>query len=115
MFKDLDTSVDESWAFIPYPLLKNQMTLRENDSVNSHVYGLDGNPVSYIVDNNNDGLITSSGDKAWVYIGQRQGGRSYYGLNVTNPDSPTIKWIITGGTTTGFDRLAYTHRLDLKN
>ncbi len=108
MFKDLDTSVDESWAFIPYPLLKNQMTLRENDSVNSHVYGLDGNPVSYIVDNNNDGLITSSGDKAWVYIGQRQGGRSYYGLNVTNPDSPTIKWIITGGTTTGFDRLAYT-------
>lgn len=110
MFKDSDTTVDESWAFIPYPLLKNQNTLRENDSVNSHIYGLDGNPVSYVVDSNNDGLITSSGsgDKAWIFIGQRQGGRSYYAINVTNPNSPSLKWIITGGTTTGFDRLGYT-------
>jgi len=110
MFKDLDSTVNESWAFVPYSLLKNQMTLRENDSANSHVYGLDGSPVSYLVDNNNDGLITSSGsgDKAWVFIGQRQGGRSYYAINVTNPDSPALKWIITGGVTTGFDRLGYT-------
>jgi type IV pilus assembly protein PilY1 len=110
MFKDLDTTVDETWAFIPYPLLKNQTTLRENDSVNSHVYGLDGNAASYVIDSNNDGLITSSGsgDKAWVFIGQRQGGRSYYALNVTNPDSPLLKWIITGGTTTGFGDLGYT-------
>ncbi|WP_316673518.1 PilC/PilY family type IV pilus protein [uncultured Tolumonas sp.] len=110
MFKDSGDTVDESWAFIPYPLLKNQMTLRENDTSNSHLYGLDGNAISYILDNNNDGLITSggSGDKAWVFIGQRQGGRSYYALNVTNPNSPSLKWIITGGITSGFDRLAYT-------
>lgn len=110
MFKDYGDTVDESWAFIPYPLLKNQTTLRENDTANSHLYGLDGNAVSYILDSNNDGLITSSGsgDKAWVFIGQRQGGRSYYSLNVTNPNSPSLKWIITGGTTSGFDRLAYT-------
>jgi len=110
MFKDSGDTVDESWAFIPYPLLKNQTTLRENDTANSHLYGLDGNAISYILDNNNDGLITSSGsgDKVWVFIGQRQGGRSYYALNVTNPNSPSLKWIITGGTTSGFDRLAYT-------
>ena len=68
MFKDLGDTVDESWAFIPYPLLKNQTVLRDNDSSVSHMYGLDGTPVSYVLDSNNDGLITSSGsgDKACV-------------------------------------------------
>ncbi len=111
MFKDSGTTVDESWAFIPYDLLANQTTLRNNSTGMSHVYGLDGSPSAYILDKNNDGIISSSGasgDKAWIFIGQREGGRSYYAFDVTNPDSPSIKWKITGGATTGFDRLGYT-------
>lgn len=111
MFKDSGTSVDESWAFAPYDQLSNQYALRQDISSQAHVYGLDGSPAAYILDKNNDGVISSSGnsgDKAWIFIGQREGGRSYYALDVTTPDSPTMKWKITGGVTTGFDRLGYT-------
>lgn len=112
MFKDNGDTVAESWAFIPYPLLKMQSVLKTNSAAVNHVNGIDGSPVSYIVDKNNDGRISSAtpGDKAWIFVGQRQGGRSYYALDVTNPDAPTLKWIITGGAggTTGFSRLGQT-------
>jgi type IV pilus assembly protein PilY1 len=110
MFKDAGDTVSETWAYIPYPLLKNQATLKAASIAVDHISGIDGSPVSYVVDKNSDGQILSSttGDKAWVFVGQRQGGRSYYALNVTNPDSPSLKWIITGGTTTGFSRLGQT-------
>lgn len=109
MFKDSGATVDESWSFIPYPLLKNQLALRENELSTSHIYGMDGSAVSYILDKNNDGKIKATdNDIAWVFIGQRQGGKSYYALDVTNPDTPSLKWNITGGTTSGFERLGYT-------
>ncbi len=109
MFRDADTSVDESWAFIPYKLLLNQATLRADTASSSHMYGLDGSAVSYIEDKNNDSKIKASdNDIAWIFLGQRQGGRSYYAVNITTPDTPSLKWIITGGTTTGFTRLGDT-------
>jgi type IV pilus assembly protein PilY1 len=109
MFKDAGDTVSETWTYIPYPLLKNQITLKTASIAVDHVSGIDGSPVSYVVDKNNDGKISNSttGDKAWMFVGQRQGGRSYYALNVTNPDSPSLKWIITN-TTTGFSRLGQT-------
>lgn len=110
MFKDSGDTVSETWAYIPYSLLKNQAVLKTASTAVDHISGIDGSPVSYVVDKNSDGKILSSttGDKAWVFVGQRQGGRSYYALDVTNPDSPSLKWIITGGTTTGFSRLGQT-------
>ncbi len=110
MFKDAGDTVSETWAYIPYPLLKNQATLKAASIAADHMSGIDGSPVSYVVDKNSDGQILSSttGDKAWVFVGQRQGGRSYYALDVTNPDFPSLKWIITGGVTAGFTRLGQT-------
>ena len=110
MFKDAGDTVSETWAYIPYPLLVNQATLKAGSIAVDHISGIDGSPVSYVVDKNRDGQILSSttGDKAWVFVGQRQGGRSYYALDVTNPDSPSLKWIITGGVTAGFTQLGQT-------
>lgn len=106
MFRDLDDSVDESWAFIPYKLLGNQSVLRSDAASSSHLYGIDGTAISYILDKNADGKIRAvDNDIAWVFIGQRQGGRSYYSVDITSPDSPSLKWIITGGSTSGFGRL----------
>lgn len=106
MFKDSGSTVDESWSFIPYPLLSNQITLRTDSTSTPHLYGIDGTAVSYVVDKNNDKNIKySDNDIAWVFVGQRQGGRSYYALDVSNPDNPSLKWIITGGATSGFSRL----------
>lgn len=102
MFRDNDTSVDESWSFIPYELLPNITKLRENSPTGGHsVYGMDLSPVAY-VKNGPSGI-----EKAWVYLGMRRGGSSYYALDVTNPDSPSLMWRITAGTP-GFEDLGQT-------
>ncbi|MCC4831164.1 rRNA (guanine-N1)-methyltransferase [Shewanella sp. 10N.7] len=93
MFKDeigeSSTSVSESWAFIPHELLPNIKGLRDNPKTGVHsIYGLDGSPVVHI-ERSDSGNVT----KAWVFIGMRRGGSSYYALDITSPDSPTLMWI----------------------
>jgi len=102
MFKDSGTSVTESWGFIPYELLPNVSKLRENVASGGHtVYGMDLSPVAYVK--------TGSGgvETAWVYAGMRRGGTSYYALDVTSPDSPSLMWTITPDST-GFSDLGQT-------
>lgn len=89
MFKDEDDSVSESWAFMPYELLPNLAELKANIPTGVHsVYGIDSSPVAYI--KSGAGRIES----VWVYTGMRRGGKSYYALDITNPDSPSYMWKI---------------------
>ncbi len=100
-FHDTGTDVSESWAFMPYELLPNVQTLRENNYSNGHsVYGIDGSPVAYI-ERGDSGNVT----KAWLFVGMRRGGSSYYGFDVTTPSSPRLLWHIDSETT-GFGELA---------
>ncbi|WP_165726463.1 PilC/PilY family type IV pilus protein [Pseudoalteromonas sp. SA25] len=104
MFKDDDTNnkVSESWAFIPSELYKIIKPLREKES--SKKYGIDG-PISVYFNNKslndkglNDGTINANkGDQVWAAVGMRRGGRNYYGLDITKPDSPSLMWTIKGG------------------
>ena len=104
MFKDDDTNnkVSESWAFIPSELYKIIKPLREKES--SKKYGIDG-PISVYFNNKslngeglNDGTINATkGDQVWAAVGMRRGGRNYYGLDITKPDSPSLMWTIKGG------------------
>jgi type IV pilus assembly protein PilY1 len=98
MFKDSDKgstdyesgTVEESWAFLPSELMANLKTLKENLPTGEHnVYGMDSSPVSY-TEADSAGKLT----KAWVFIGMRRGGHSYYALDVSSPDSPSLMWII---------------------
>lgn len=98
MFKDSDSgstdykvgSVTETWAFIPQELWGNIPKLRQNDPTGSHsVYGMDLSPVAY-TETNVDGKV----NKAWVYLGMRSGGTSYYALDITSPDTPKFLWKI---------------------
>lgn len=103
MFKDAGQSVTESWGFIPYELLPNLTELRSNDPSGVHtVYGMDSSPVAY-TETDSAGKVS----KAWVFIGMRRGGSSYYAMNVSNPDSPSLMWTITPSTT-GFSDLGQT-------
>ncbi|MCG9695993.1 PilC/PilY family type IV pilus protein [Shewanella sp. Isolate11] len=111
MFKDSDTgsddftvgSVSETWAFIPDELLGNVSILRQNNPTGSHdVYGMDLSPIVY-TETDSDGKV----DKAWLYMGMRRGGSSYYALDITDPDSPAFKWKIDSDTT-GFEDLGQT-------
>ncbi|TRY13492.1 pilus assembly protein [Shewanella hanedai] len=91
MFEDKSSnnSVTENWAFIPYELLPNLKTLRANVPTGVHsIYGVDGTPVAYTKSN-------SSGiEKAWLFFGMRRGGSSYYAIDITDPDSPSLMWKI---------------------
>ncbi len=102
-FKDTGSSVEESWAFMPYELLSNVQELRDNSYANGHsVYGIDGSPVSYL-ERNDSGAIT----KAWIFFGMRRGGSSYYGFDVTAPDSPRMMWRIDNNSA-GFANMGQT-------
>ncbi|MGI2109552.1 pilus assembly protein [Shewanella frigidimarina] len=95
MYKDSGASVEESWAFMPQELLPNLRELRANVPTGVHsVYGMDSTPVAY-VKRNASGAI----DKAWLFVGMRRGGKSYYALNITNPDSPQFMWKVDPSST----------------
>nr|WP_318644294.1 PilC/PilY family type IV pilus protein [Shewanella sp. WPAGA9] len=88
MFKDKGDEVEESWAFMPQELLPNLRELRANVPTGVHsVYGIDSSPVAH-VERTASGVI----EKAWLYVGMRRGGKSYYALDITNPDDPKYLW-----------------------
>ena len=105
----VDTSNgEEKFAFVPNELLPNLDTFYSNASGLSRPYGLDGPLTVWRDDADDDGIIeTGDGDSAYVFVGMRRGGSSYYALDVTNPDVPKLAWTIKGGAdgTTGFENM----------
>lgn len=95
----------EDWAFFPKELAGILPARRRNAVSNEHIYGMDLTPILYTYDSNNDGTLDSTdGDKAWVYLGMRRGGRAYYALDISNPDSPSFMWRIDNNSA-GFSEL----------
>ncbi|WP_338592266.1 PilC/PilY family type IV pilus protein [Shewanella khirikhana] len=94
MFKDEDSKVSESWAFMPWEMLPKLATLRENQASGVHsIYGIDGSPVAWVKTN------SSGVERAWLFFGLRRGGNAYYGMDITDPDSPSLMWRIDGAST----------------
>ncbi len=97
----------EAWAFMPRNSMQVQEDLRNNGVGVKHPYTMDGAPVAFIQDVNFDGTITASdGDRVYLYMGMRRGGKAYYGFDITNPESPTLMWRIEKGG--DFSELGYT-------
>ena len=97
----------EAWAFLPRNSMPAQKTLRANATGARHPYTLDGAPVVFMWDKNQDGnIISSDGDRVYMYVGMRRGGKAYYALDVTNPESPDLMWTIEKGG--DFGELGYT-------
>ncbi|MCW8195245.1 hypothetical protein F6455_10645 [Proteobacteria bacterium 005FR1] len=105
---DGSQSGKELFAFIPRESLDVIKPLRQNDGGSSHPYGVDGEPVALVADDDKDGTI-ESGEEVYVYVGMRRGGKSYYALDVSSPSAtPTLKWKITKTSGGDFDELGYT-------
>ncbi|MFK7992968.1 MAG: PilC/PilY family type IV pilus protein [Granulosicoccus sp.] len=88
----------EDFAFIPEELLSN-LDYFYRDQPTKHdqrPYGLDGEVSGWHNDSNGNGLV-DNGEKAYIYVGMRRGGRDYYALDVSNPDDPKFAWKIEGG------------------
>ncbi|WP_341503066.1 PilC/PilY family type IV pilus protein [Gallaecimonas sp. GXIMD4217] len=108
MFDDNGSSVDENWVFYPYEELDTITKSRlNNGSVKSNkIYSMDGSPVAYIYDHNDDGNIDTQTDKVWLFMGQRRGGNAYYALDITDKASnPKFMWRIDDSST-GMTELA---------
>jgi len=91
-------SGEEVWAFMPRASMAVQKVLRANGTGMQHPYTLDGAPVAFIQDKNHDGsIISSDGDRVYLYVGMRRGGKSYYALDITNPESPRLMWTLSKG------------------
>ena len=89
----------ETWAYMPREVLSSLTRLHDNTvGTPIHPITVDGTPVTLTVDQNFDGnLVSGDGDKAYVYFGLRRGGKSYYGLDISDPDTPRFMWSITKG------------------
>ena len=98
-------SGEEVWAFMPKTAMPAQQILRANATAATHPYTVDGAPVAYIADANHNGTI-DSGEKVYLYVGMRRGGKSYYALDVSNPESPDLMWTLDNSG--DFAELGYT-------
>ena len=98
------------WSYMPEEHLDNAKKLILNKAGQPKVYGLDG-PISVVqrkadTSNRTDYQLR----EVTLYIGERRGGRNYYGVDVSNATSsinnrPTVKWKIRGGKSDQFDDL----------
>jgi len=82
-------SVTENWAFIPEELLAAGASLRNAEPSGEHQYGMDLSPIAIKV-LDTDGSIS----QIIAVVGMRRGGSSYYAIDITSPDSPSLLWKI---------------------
>ncbi len=78
----------EEWVYVPKIVIPNLFKLADKNYANLHQYYVDGTPVT--------GDAYFGG--AWHTIlvgGLNAGGRGYYALDVTNPESPAALWEFT--------------------
>ena len=101
MFTDNGSTVIENWAFIPEVLLNSSLSLRDAAESIDHHYGMDLSPIAI--------KTYQSGElqKIIAIVGMRRGGNSYFALDITDPDAPSLLWKIDS-TSTGFGELAQT-------
>ncbi|MDP4248090.1 MAG: PilC/PilY family type IV pilus protein [Bacteroidota bacterium] len=85
----------EAWGFIPPDLLPRLKDMIEGTS---HQYFVDSSPKVYFKDVNKNGLI-EAGDQVVLVCGERKGGKSYFALDITDPESPKFLWRIDASST----------------
>jgi len=90
---DSDTGA-ELWSFIPKELLPNMTRLFFDPKSNYKQYGIDGNIVPVVKDENKNGIVDGA-DFVYLIFGMRRGGNSYYALDVTNKNAPKLLWEVS--------------------
>ena len=79
-------SGEELWGFMPQSVMGEIGTLRANAAGSGHPYLVDGAPSVYIEGGYIDPASASPQD-VFLYFGLRRGGKAYYALDVSNPDT----------------------------
>jgi type IV pilus assembly protein PilY1 len=90
-----DTSANEGkerWAYAPSMVLDNMWKLASTDYSNFHSYYLNGDIVVNDVCTANCTSASSAVWKTILVAGLNGGGKGYFALDITNPDSPLVLW-----------------------
>jgi type IV pilus assembly protein PilY1 len=107
-----DADGGEKWGIVFPEFFDKLKRLRDNSpaisSTSPKPYFADG-PVSvFQQDVDDDGkYVANNGDKVYLYVGMRRGGRFAYALDVSDPDNPKHLWKIDD-TMAGFTELGQT-------
>jgi len=102
----------EVWGFIPREFFGKLKRLRDDapaiSSADKKPYFVDGSVGIYQEDINGDGaLVAADGDKVYLYLGMRRGGRLLYALDVSDPANPAMLWR-RDNNSTGFAEMGQT-------
>ena len=84
---------NELWSFVPKELLPRMARLYFDPDSKYKSYGLDGNIVPVVFDEDRNGIIDGANDFVRIIFGMRRGGDRYYALDVTNKNQPQMLWI----------------------
>lgn len=84
----------ELWSFIPPEFYGSLKRLYDNTVTISYPGHTTGTPTPQAKSYGMDGPVAAykDGNTAWIYATMRRGGRALYAFNVSNPDSPSLKW-----------------------
>jgi type IV pilus assembly protein PilY1 len=94
----------EYFSFVPKELLTNAKLYQTADKYEPKPYGVDG-PINYWHADANQNAQVDNGEKVYLYFGLRRGGRHYYALDISDPESPKFQWQINGGNGGDFDKM----------
>ena len=101
-----DADGGEKWGMVFPEFFGKLKRLRDNNPDISTAapkpYFADGSVSVFQKDVNNNGkLVAADGDKVYLYVGMRRGGRFAYALDVSDPDTPKYLWKIDNSDISG--------------
>ncbi len=86
----------ERWALVAPEFFPRLKRLLDNEPLVKYPATVDVDPPPTPKDYSFDGPIgayqTADAATAWIFPAMRRGGRTVYGLDVSNPDSPALLW-----------------------
>jgi type IV pilus assembly protein PilY1 len=89
-----DTGV-ERWAYVPSMVIPNMWKLADKNYATQHVNFVNGSPITSDVCTANCTDAASAVWKTILVAGLNGGGRGYYALDITTPDTPALLWEFT--------------------
>lgn len=92
----------EVWAFVPTPVIPKMWKLADRDYATNHVNLVNGDPTIAEVCVATPAVCAATATKSsWRTVlvgGLSGGGRGYYALDITNPNTPQLLWEFTART-----------------
>jgi type IV pilus assembly protein PilY1 len=98
----------ERWAYVPSMVIPNLWKLADKQYQDKHTNYVNGSPITQdvCVANCSNAVTGTASDPVWKTIlvaGLNAGGRGFYALDITVPDSPALLWEFT--TTAGIGKV----------